>query len=148
MNDALKVGVNLCVEVRDAESGRLLHTEQGHNLVVAAGRNIIRDALYGSRTGIGLSAISLGTGNTAANANDTALVSQVNTGGISQRSLGTGQIIVQRFIGSQEANGNTLAEVGLWVGSTLFARYVLAATVNKTSAVTLTITWSVAIGTP
>jgi hypothetical protein len=145
--ESVPIGVNVTVEVHDAVTGALVSSEQIHNLVTLAGRNLVRDALNGTKTttAMAITAVAVGTEQTAPSSGQTGLSTQVNTGGISQRVVSSGVLTIQRYLGSGDANGNSISEAGIFCDSVMFAR-VTFAPVAKTTSVTLTITWSVTIG--
>lgn len=145
MTDPLTMKTNVTVEVHDAVTGELLAIHRRHNLVTLAGRNLVRDALNGTSTKLAVTAIAVGTGGTAAASGQTALVTETNRSGTSQRSVSDGVMTAQRYLGTNDANGQTLKEAGIFCGSVMFARVVFPDVV-KTSASTVTITWSVSIG--
>lgn len=147
MQETLRLGVNVVAEVRDAETGELLAEQAVHNLVVNAGLNLIRDLLDGDAPA-GLTHFAVGTGATAVAASQTALVTETFRAAVTQRTSDAQQLIVKYFLPSGSANGGTLAEVGLFNAAstgTMFARAVLATTIAKTSSITVTFTWTVAL---
>jgi hypothetical protein len=137
------VRANVTVQVIDAASRRVLRTERQHNLVVTAGRNLIRDLLNGDAVA-GLTYFALGTGTTAVQPTDTTLATEVFRNAVTQRVKAAGELTVKYFLATGEANGNTLAEAGIFnavSSGTLFARVVLASTIVKTSAIEVTFAW-------
>ena len=146
-NDSLAMGVNVTVEVHDAATGALVHSEQVHNLVTRVGMNAVRDALNGSQNSIGITHVAVGTGSAVPSEAHTGLGTEVNRGTTSQRIVTDGSLTIQRFLGSQDVNGQTLVEAGLFIGTLMFAR----ATFNpltKSAAATVTLTWTITIGNP
>lgn len=137
--------VNLAVEVNDADTGELLHREELHNLVVDSGLNLIRDLLDGDAPA-GLTHMAVGTGSTAAAAGDTTLGTEVYRGAVTQRVSTSKTLVVKWFVSSTQANGSTLAEAAIFnasSGGTMFARAVLATTIAKSSAITVSLTWTI-----
>ena len=127
---------------------------EGRNLVVTAGLNQLASALIGADT---FSAstwyLELGTGSTAVNASDTALVTpdtatwRVAT--VAEVSSAT--TTLESFYPTSVANGSW-TELGLFTGAngtagsgTLFARILTSW--SKTSSQTATVSWTVTLST-
>ena len=143
MKERLAAKANVLVTVTDAD-GKIVDRFQQHNLVVTAGRNLLRD-LLNNTSPAGLTHVAIGTGTTAVNAAQTALVTEVFRDVITQRLTDVGQLTVTLYLSTSSANGSTLAEVGLFNASssgTMYARVVLASTIAKTSAIAVTFTWT------
>jgi hypothetical protein len=135
--------MNLTVVVTDATTGRELSRQSTHNAVVTAGRNLIRDLLYGASSAQ-ITHFALGTNNTAVVATDTALGSEVFRDTLTSRVADEATLTVKYYLASGSANGNTLKEAGLLTalsGGTLYARSVLASEIVKTSSIAITFTW-------
>lgn len=81
------------------------------NLVVLAGRNLLRNFLAGDAP-TGIERYAVGTDNTAAAAGNTTLGTEVFRGAITQTIKTNGLLTVKLYISSTEANGNTLVEGG------------------------------------
>ena len=130
--------------VQDARTGCVLSRQRIKYLVVTAGLNLIRDRLSGS--GNALSHFATGTGATAVNPAQTALVTEVTREAITQTITTTpAQLTVKYYMATGVGNGNTLAEVGVFnaaAAGTMFARAKLSSTIAKTSAITITFTWT------
>jgi len=132
-------------DVRSARTGRLLRRIRQKNLIVLTGRDFVRDLLFGDVLG-GLTTFKVGTGSTAVTAGDTALVASVLSDVFTTITKASGQLVIKYYLGSGSANGNTLAEVGIFAaGAVMFARVVLGSTIVKTSSVTVTFTWTITI---
>ena len=56
--------------------------------------------------------MAAGTGTTAATAADTALGTEIERNAIAESTTGTSDVVVSLFLGSTEANGSSLTEVG------------------------------------
>lgn len=139
-------GVNVRVDVYDADSGDLISSQETHNLVVKAGLNLLKSAIStGSCVYPGW--FAFGTSNTAASASDTALVHEVFRDVIttSTPDAVNPTITMQYYLPSGSANGNTLQEVGLMTAAsagTMYARVVLATPIVKTASVAVSFTWT------
>ncbi len=135
--------VNLEIAVTDAESGEVLQEIRVHNLVTTAGRNLIRD-LLGNDGVSGLTHFAVGTNSTAPALSDTALKAEVFRDQITQRIDSSNQLQIKQYLSSQQANGYTLREAGLFnagSGGTLYARAVHVA-IAKSASIAVTYTWS------
>lgn len=144
----LKVEGRLVAEVRDALTGELLAVHDHKNLVVDEGLNLLRDMLGDDRNKAP-NYFYLGTNPLAATASDVvATIVSPFTKMFTARVRGSKAISFQTFVSSAEANGTTWTEAGLvntYDGaSSLFARVAITPIV-KTSAVTITFTWSITL---
>ena len=131
--------------VEDVEKGVTLRDEWIDNKVVLAGLNLVRDLMGGNNTAP--THIAVGTDNTAPAAGDTALVAEVFRNVITRRVPSAQKIVFQLFIGTGEANGNALVEAGIFNRSTagdMLSR-VIFAVINKTGAITVTVTWEITL---
>jgi len=104
-------------------------------LIVNAGLNLDRNWLYGDSVNPP-SHIAIGTGTNQVLATQTALENEVLRKAISGKSKpATGQVLFEVEIGTNEANGYALTEVGLFNDATagdMISRVVHPA-INKTS---------------
>jgi len=133
---------NVRVEVRCARTGALLDRIVAANKIVNNGLLLARD-LFG---GVGMrpDEIALGTGTGATTDAQASLTAEVFRKTIDRRdNSGTYGIDFQAFVDTGDANGFTLAEVGLFESETLVGRAILSPTVAKTSAITLTVSYVV-----
>lgn len=114
--------------------------ERTPNSVLTNGRNLIRDLLRISGA-TGLNYYAIGTGSTAANKSQTALITEVFRGAITSFDTDTELLTVNFFLPSGSANGNTLVEcapvgngaTGTAGSGTHFARSVHSARVKTIS---------------
>lgn len=136
---------NVVIEERDLK-GRLVKRVKAKNLVVLAGRNLLRDLLAG--TGTAPTHIAVGTGTAAVADADTALQTQVYSDYITRRVQQSSAVKFQLFIPTTSANGYSLTEAGiqavLGATTTLFARIIFPA-FAKNGSNTLTISWTISI---
>jgi len=139
----MKVFNNVLVEIRDAETQKVIGTRESHNLMTTLGLNWVRDLMGG--TEVRASAIAVGIGTTTPAAGDTDLASEVYTGTIDRRLAGTAKMTHKIFIPSGSANGNDLGEMGLFRGTLLIARALISPVIAKTSAVELTISHEITV---
>lgn len=135
----------LRIEVKDAKTGKVLRDEIVANKIVTAGLNLVRDLLAGGNTAP--THIAVGTDATAPVAGDTALGTEVFRNVITRRIPSANQITFQLFLGAGDANGNTLVEAGIFnqdTGGDMLSHVTYAA-INKTAAVTATLTWDIVL---
>ena len=121
------------------------------NLVTTAGKSSIASRLKGSTTDGLITYCALGTDATAPDPANTTLGTELGRKLISVRSVASNVATFQTFFTTSEVNGN-LKEAGLFGddasgtadSGTLFCHTAVDRT--KTSAETLTLTWTVTIG--
>ena len=142
---------NVKIVIRDALTGKIKSIQEAHNVVVTTGKNSIADALRGN-TAVGeITYCALGTGVAAAAEADTELGTEIFRKLISVRSAADNVATFETFYTTSEGNG-TLKEAGLFGddasgtadSGTLFCRVQINRT--KTSADTLSCTWTVTVG--
>ncbi|MBO8169958.1 MAG: hypothetical protein H0Z35_12360 [Thermoanaerobacteraceae bacterium] len=142
-----KINVNIAVWDVSREKPSPIYTEKVGNLAVLAGRNLLRDFLYGD-TVTGLGRFALGTDGAAPTANDIALGAEVFRDQFTKLTKESGKLTAQYYLSSTSANGYTLQEAGAFangatdtLGSgTLYAR-VTFTPIEKTSSIAITFTW-------
>lgn len=131
------------------ENGELKFEERVNNLVVDAGENHIADQLSSSPGGAAMGWMAIGTGSTAAAFGDTALGTEVDRNALTSR---TDSANVVTYVGTWAAGDGTnaaLREAGIFNAAstgTMLARAVYS-NIDKQAGDTLTITWTVTIGT-
>lgn len=144
--DGFHLVSNVLVEIRDRKK-RLVDVRKVHNKIPLHGRELVRDLIGGLRRWP--THMAVGTSSTAPADGDTALGAEVYRALITHRVQLAEGIKFQLYIPTTEANGSTLAECGLFtvvgdIVNKLFARAIFTAT-PKTSAVTVTISWTISI---
>lgn len=114
------------------------------NLVVTVGKSLLAKRLAGDSTEY-ITKLVFGTGSTAANVTDTALVSPSSPAYNVTFAYPAANSV--KFVASMapgEGNGNTFTEMGLMTAAgTLFSRLVLQTPVVKTSEYALDIEWTI-----
>lgn len=146
--DALPVTGHVHVQLFGPDGG-LKAERHVENLVVDAGENHIADQLSSSPGQSAMSHMAIGTGSTAAAFGDTALGTETDRNALTSR---TDAVNVVTYVGTWAAGDGTnsaLREAGIFnnsSGGTMLARAVYA-NIDKQAADTLTITWTVTIGT-
>jgi hypothetical protein len=144
------VGCNVAITVRDFEA-KTTRTIKTHNLFTDSGCNKVRDLMaYPDLSGDGWTPeyIALGTSATATTAGMTTLVSEVFRKAITSREYIDKGYIVYLYVATDEANGNTLREIGSYSEDTagiLWARATYTGIV-KTSSIDITYQWTYNIG--
>ena len=138
------------IEVRDAHTGVLLHTQHVHNLLTEAGASLIRDALAGV-AGAALTYIAYGTGTTPPTRADTTLEVEEERDTLTALTVtDPGKLVCEHYLDTTAANGHTLTEIGLYGGATasstpdsgsLYSRAILSTPIIKTSDIACTVWW-------
>src|SRR5512145_1772811 len=150
--DAFFVRGNVIISVLDAQTQKILEQFEQKNLVVTIGRNLIRDLLAGVSGVTGLNYFAIGTDNTVVNASDVTLGTEVFRDQITSFAYAAGRLTVGYYLASGSANGNILAEAGLFGDNatgtsdsgTLFA-HVTHPSIVKTASVAVTYSWQINI---
>lgn len=131
------------------EDGEIKDYQHVKNLVVDAGEVHIADQLSSSPGGAAMSHMAIGTGSTAAAFGNTALGAETDRNALTSRT-DSGNVVT--YVGTWAAGDGTnaaLREAGIFnnsSGGTMLARAVYA-NIDKQAGDTLTITWTVTIGT-
>jgi len=141
IRDGLGIRANVTIEGFEAQTGRQVSVQHGHNLVVAVGRNLLRDFLNDDMNISGITDFALGSSATAAASTDVALGSETLRNAITQTVKSPSALQLKYFLSSTQLNGTTIREAGLFSDTTLFARYILSPEIVKTSALVFTFSW-------
>ena len=145
MEDSLKLKGDVFITVKDKD-GNVKEERHEKNLVVAAGLNFICDRMEGTSEGV-MSHMGLGSGTTAAAANQTDLVSILGSReALDSTTVSTNTIT---YVASFEAGDATgaVTEAAIFNASssgTMLCRVVFAA-INKASADTMSVTWVITL---
>jgi hypothetical protein len=129
--------------------GKLKDEQLVENLLVDAGEAHIADRLSASPTGAAMSHMAIGTGSTAAAFGDTALGAETDRNALTS-ATDAGNVVT--YVGTWAAGDGTnaaLREAGIFNAAsdgTMLARAVYA-NIDKQAGDTLTVTWTVTIGT-
>ena len=134
------------VEVATERDGTIVTERQTiKNLVVDAGLNLIRDRLAGTSSAY-VTHLAVGTNAAAVTALQTTLSTEVFRNVLTQTiTSSTKTVQFKLYLAANEANGNTLREIGLFTastGGTMYARALLASPIVKNSSTTVTFTWT------
>lgn len=139
-NNAIIPNTNVTVTVCDI-NGNVICEHKEHNMVVTSGRNLIRDLLNNSTTG--LTHFAIGTGTTAVTSTQTTLETEILIDTITQTAADTAKLTVRYFLGTADANGSTVSEAGIFNSSsagTMYAR-VTHTGIEKSASITVTYNW-------
>lgn len=129
--------------------GRIKDRQHVTNLVVDAGEAHIADRLSTSPGGNAMSHMAIGTGSTAAAFGDTALGTETDRNALTSRTDAVNVVTYVGTWGAGDGTNSALREAGIFNAAstgTMLARAVYA-NIDKQAADTLTITWTVTIGT-
>lgn len=145
MKENIKATGSVFLQIRDADTGRLIEQSEEHNLVVNLGRKNVARLLGGDATGKAITQIAVGEGTAAPAKGDTDLTNKF-TKAIGSVSYPTDNSVQFNFeIGTADANGKNITELGLFNDNgVLFSRKTRAA-IAKTSAVVITGIWTINI---
>jgi hypothetical protein len=139
---------NVVMKEVDKATGKILSVSKGHNLVVTTGLDRCGQLLAGLSSN-SMTHIAIGTDNTAVNAGQTALVTEVERESATRTSEGSQQYKWAHTFSVGSGTSYSIQEAGLFdagSGGTMLNRYVqsLAKTldVNTNLIVEVTITFS------
>lgn len=146
--EQLPVSGKLLLELRGPD-GMLKQVRRVHNLVVDAGENHIADQLASSPAQGAMSHMAIGTSSTAAAFGDTALGAETDRNALTSRTTSVNVVTYVGTWGAGDGTNSALREAGIFnagAAGTMLARAVYTL-IDKQAADTLTITWTVTIGT-
>lgn len=138
------------LQVEVYRDGKLWRVDCQKNLVVAAGRNLLRDFL--ARDDVtGLTHMAIGTGTAAPAATDTKLANEVYRDTFTQVTKIDGGLELRMYLPSSAANGLTITEAGLFGGGataakdsgTLYSRVLLSSSIAKNANTAVIFTWTI-----
>lgn len=148
--DKVKATGDLTIQVIGPD-GQIKETHETKNLVVTVGTNYIASRMVGTTSAV-MSHMAIGTNSTAAAAANTTLGTEVARVSLtsSTNAANSNQVIYVATFGAgiPNAANTAVVEAGLFnaaTGGTMLARTVFPV-VNKASADSITITWTVTIG--
>lgn len=129
--------------LRVYRKGVLIEEYVDHNMIMNVAKDAMAKLIGGSGTGKTITKIGFGTSSTAPTPDNTALANSYskNVAGVSYPT--TGQVAFSWSLGTSEANGKAIAELGLICSDgTLFARKVRGV-INKDADLSLDGTWTI-----
>lgn len=139
LKDDLKMTGRLSIAINDEV------VQEVPNLVVTAGKNFVASRMKDTTDGA-MSHMAIGTGSTAAAAGDTALGSEADRNALTSTTVTDNEVAYVASFGAGEGTG-AITEAGLFNASssgTMLCRTVFSV-VNKGSADSMTITWTVTV---
>lgn len=130
------------VELKIYKNGVLKEVERDHNLIVMAGRSKLAKLLGGGYEGH-INRIGVGTGSTPASDDDTGLTGTVYVP-ISSTEYDAGKVKFNFTIGTEQANGLEIRELGLFFeDGTIFSRRVRKSVIGKENDIQITGYWEI-----
>jgi hypothetical protein len=141
--ETLDLADNVLITARNVKTGKIIHQERQHNLIVLDGRNLIRD-LLGGNTNNNLSHFAIGTNGISTADSMSALQSEIFRNTITRFDFENNKLIINYFLASNEANGNTIQEAGIFnaaSGGTMYARVIQSA-IEKNENISITYSWT------
>ena len=146
--DKTKLKGHVRIEVKNSK-GQVIRVYEKDNLIVDAGKNLLRDFLKGDAVS-GLTRFALGTGTVDASSGDTKLGNEVYRQAFSDIAVENGLLRLTTFISSTATSGD-FTELGLFGNGaddtvdsgTLFSRVVYSTPVSKSSTESLTVQWDI-----
>jgi hypothetical protein len=132
------------IEVHDAATGELLHSQRYTNVITNYARTQIIRSFRGNGLPITVTHIGIGTSGTAPLATDTALGNEVYRAvPTSQVDYSPTELGFKLFVSASQANGSTLREIGLFdasSGGNMMARSTSFTPIAKNASITVTFT--------
>lgn len=123
-------------------NGILEEEDSDHNLIVTAGRSKLAKLLGGGYTGA-INRVGVGTGSTPAADGDKGLMNAVYIP-ISSKEYGEAKVRFNFVIGSSDANGMDIVELGLFFADgTIFSRRVRKSVIGKEDDLQITGYWEI-----
>lgn len=143
-NDMINLHGHGIVEVHDAITGELLHSEAYTNVITLYASTQIIRSFRGNGLPIGVTHIGIGTDGTTPIATDTALGAEVlRAVPTSQVEYSATEIGFKLFVSASQVNGSTLREIGLFDAASagnMMARSTSFTPIVKNSSITVTFT--------
>jgi hypothetical protein len=140
MNDSLNLRGDVCIKLNDEI------VLEKKNLIVNTGKNFLANAVINSSTSP-FTYMAIGTSSTAAAVGDTSLGSELVRQAFTSSSVASNVVTLVTTYAAGTGTG-ALTEAGIFNASssgTLLSRIVFSA-INKGSADSLTITWTITVG--
>ena len=140
MNDSLNLRGDVCIKLNDEI------VLEKKNLIVNTGKNFLASAVINSSASP-FTYMAIGTNTTAAAVGDTALGSELARQAFTSSSVASNVVTLVTTYAAGTGTG-ALTEAGIFNASssgTMLSRIVFSA-INKGSADSLTITWTITVG--
>lgn len=156
LNDQFPMRGRVSVDVYGQASGALLKTVEQRNMITIGGKSSTASWMTWDPYAdppvtpeYPPSFIALGTGSSITEVADNALESEIYRQQLTSKQNATVTVTYKLFVSTSSANGHTIREVGLFnapASGFMFARAVLAQPIVKSTAITLTVAWTIDIG--
>lgn len=131
-----------CVHLEIKKGGKIISTEDDHNLIVTGGRAKLA-RLMGGGYGGHITQVGVGEGTNAASESDTGLTNCVKVNVESATYEGT-SVKFNFCVGTGQANGLNVREFGLFFADgTMFSRRVRQSVIGKESDIEITGYWEI-----
>lgn len=141
MSDAHAVRGDVHLEVK--KNGIVIDVSDEHNVVVIGGRSVLAGLLGGRDSGKYITHVGVGTSSNAATENDTDLVGKVLIA-VSGATYDGPKVRFNFTIGSSQANGMTIRELGLFFANgVMFSRKVRKSAIGKEDDIEITGYWDI-----
>lgn len=135
-------GMQGVIHLEIRKNGKLIETEDDHNLIVITGRGALAKLLGGGRTG-GITKIGVGTGSAATADGDTNLTNRVLIPVQSAEYTET-SVKFNFVITTAQANGTAICEFGLFFAdNVMFSRRVRKSVITKEDDITVSGYWKI-----
>ena len=131
------------VHLEVKRAGNLIDVDDDHNVVVLGGRARLAGLLGGRDTGKYIANVGVGTSDSAATESDTNLTGRVLIP-VSGAEYDGAKVRFNFMIGSSQANGVTIRELGLFFSdNTLFSRRVRRSAIGKEDDIEISGYWDI-----
>jgi len=143
--DLLRLYQNVKITVENEKTGEI-YTQEVRNRIPTAGRNYIIDLIRGENTEP-ITHFAVGTDDTATDDTDTTLGNEVYRQSITKITTEDSLLSVNYFLSSNEANGNTITEAGIFNDGTagdMLGRVVYSS-IDKDENVSVTFEWDITL---
>lgn len=143
MTDIEQIAMRGDFRLRIYRNGVLVEEQHDPNMIMNVAKDAMAKLIGGSGTGKTITKIGFGTSSTGPTPTDTALANSYSKAVSAVAYPTTGQVAFSWTLGTSEANGKAIAELGLVCSDgTLFARKVRGV-INKDADLSLEGTWTI-----
>lgn len=143
MTDTEQIAMRGDFWLRIYRNGVLVEEQHDPNMIMNVAKDAMAKLIGGSGSGKTITKIGFGTSTTGPTPTDTGLANSYSKNVSTVAYPATGQVAFGWTLGTSEANGKAIAELGLICSDgTLFARKVRGA-INKDADLSLEGTWTI-----